>query len=123
LTIATPFYGTSTQQERYFIGVSQLNPIYGATTAVRVVSSLPGPYTLMFLPKEIYDRDAQKLGLSRFPEYDPESNADIDPYDPSIMRRWRPGVRDHRRMLLQAKAELIEVAKPIDAAIEPVFFH
>ena len=42
VTIATPFYGTSTHHERYYKGISILNFFYGARAVVRIVASLPG---------------------------------------------------------------------------------
>jgi hypothetical protein len=123
-TIATPFYGTSTQQERYYVGVpGVLNAFYGAKTVVGIVASLPGPYTLMFLPKVIYNRDGKKLGLSRYPELDPNGNVDADPYDPSLMKRWPKPVKDHKKYLVDAKNELDKISTPINANIAPVFFN
>jgi pimeloyl-ACP methyl ester carboxylesterase len=122
-TVATPFYGTSTQQERYFNGENILNPLYGPKTVVAIISSLPGPYTLLFLPREIYNRDGQKLGLVRYPEYDPNGNIAVDPFDPGLIKRWPKVVRDHRQFLIQAKAEMIDVAEPIHPEIAPVFFN
>ena len=126
LTVATPFYGTSTQQETYFSGIPSLNSIYKATEVVRVTASLPGPYTLMFLPKEIYERDGQKLGLKRYPEFDnpaPNQVRPCDPYDPALMRRWPKAVRDRWQDVGKAKAEMIGIAAPINAKIAPKFFN
>lgn len=89
VTVATPFYGTSTQQDRYYRGEEGiLNKIYGAKAVVDIVASLPGPYTLMFLPKEIYIRVGRKLGLNRYPQLDPNGNVDADPYDAGLISRW-----------------------------------
>lgn len=123
MTIATPFYGTSTQQERYFMGVSVLNGIYKARNVVRIVASLPGPYTLMFLPKVVYDRDHGKIGLNRYPEFDPNGGAACDPYDPATMRRWPKVVRDRWQSVQTARDELIGIAAPINANIIPKFFN
>jgi pimeloyl-ACP methyl ester carboxylesterase len=124
VTIATPFYGTSTQQETYYSGVSGiLNARYGAKTVVRIVASLPGPYTLMFLPKVIYNRDGKKLRLSRYPELDPNGNVDADPYDPTLMKRWPKPVKDHKKYLVDAKNQLVKLSTPINANIAPVFFN
>jgi len=124
VTIATPFYGTSTQQERYYVGVPGiLNTIYGAKTVVEIVASLPGPYTLMFLPRDIYDIDGQKLGLGRYPQLDPNGNTDADPYDPALLGRWPKPIKAHKKYLVDAKAELKKLATPINANIAPVFFN
>jgi pimeloyl-ACP methyl ester carboxylesterase len=124
VTVATPFYGTSTQQDRYYRGEEGiLNKIYGAKVVVDIVSSLPGPYTLMFLPKEVYIRDGRRLGLSRYPQLDPNGNVDADPYDASLIRRWPRPVKDHRQFLGRARDELIYISRPIDPSIAAVFFN
>jgi len=123
VTIATPFYGTSTHQERYFLGEKRLNILYDRETVVRIIATLPGPYTLMLLPRVIYDSDGASLGLTRYPEYDHDNGTDADPYDPAMMDRWPQAVRDHRQFLAQARDELKRVAEPIDKVIAPVFHN
>jgi pimeloyl-ACP methyl ester carboxylesterase len=122
MTIATPFYGTSNHQNAYFIGVPQLNTIYKAKNVVRVVASLPGPYTLMFLSKTVYDRDHAKIGLDRYPQFDPSSKVS-DPFDRAMMRRWPKVVRDHWKYIDGSKNEMIDIAAPINANIAPKFFN
>ena len=122
VTIATPFYGTSTHQERYYKGISILN-YYGARTVARIVASLPGPYALMFLPKVIYTRDKNRLGLNRYPQYDPNGNVDTDPYDLTFLPRWPRPVKDHKAYLPQAENEMVRVADRINSNIAPVFFN
>jgi pimeloyl-ACP methyl ester carboxylesterase len=124
VTVATPFYGTSTQQERYYSGDGGfLNNIYGAKAVVDITSSLPGPYTLMFLPKEIYVRDGGKLGLDRYPQLDPDGNTEADPYDAALMGRWPRPVKDHGQYLDRARTELVYISQPIAPSIAPVFFN
>jgi PGAP1-like protein len=125
VTIATPFYGTSTHQERYFRGVESLNDLnsYNRETVVRIIATLPGPYTLMLLPRVIYDRDGASLGLTRYPQYDHDNGTDADPYDSAMMDRWPRPVRDHTQFLVQARDELRRVAEPIDKVIAPAFHN
>ena len=124
LTIATPFYGTSTQQERYYVGDPDiLNKIYDPEEVVAITSSLPGPFTLMFLPKDIYNTDGKKLGLKRYPQLDPNGNTDADPYDLAMLSRWPKPVKAHKQYLTDAKGELKKLAAPINAKIAPVFFN
>jgi pimeloyl-ACP methyl ester carboxylesterase len=124
VTVATPFYGTSTQQERYYSGDGGiLNKIYGAKAVVEITSSLPGPYTLMFLPREIYVRDGKRLGLNRYPQLDPNGNTDADPYDAALMKRWPRPVRDHRQYLARARTEMVYISQPIAPSIASVFFN
>jgi pimeloyl-ACP methyl ester carboxylesterase len=126
MTIGTPFYGTSTHQDRYFIGVSLLNRLYkgegGARNVVRIVASLPGPYTLMFLSKTVYDRDHAKIGLDRYPQFDPDGNVS-DPFDRAMMRRWPKVVRDHWQYIDGSRNEMVAIAAPINANIAPKFFN
>jgi len=121
MTIGTPFYGTSTHQDRYFIGEPLLNNLkYGAKNVVRIVASLPGPFTLMFLPKAVYDRDHAKIGLSRYPQFDPNGNIS-DPFDRAIMRRWPKTVRDHWQYIDASRNEMFDIAAPINANIAAKF--
>lgn len=123
VTIATPFYGTSTQQERYFLGEKSLNNLYNRETVVRIIGTLPGPYTLMLLPRVIYDSDGSSLGLTRYPQYDHDNGTDTDPYDPAMKDRWPSAVKDHRQFLAQASDELKRVAAPINKIIAPIFHN
>jgi hypothetical protein len=100
-----------------------LNKIYGKAGVIKITASLPGPYTLMFLPKEIYNRDGRRLGLRRYPEYDPIDNSDTDPYDPGMVSRWPQPVKDHQQYLSRARTELIRIAQPLQSSIAPVFFN
>ena len=123
VTVATPFYGTCTQHDFYYIGFDLLNRLYSARTVADIAASLPGPYSLLFPPKEVYVRDAALLGLHRYPVRDYTSGIDTDPFDPRIKRRWPKRVRDHYAYLDQNKAALIELTKPVDAAVQPIFFN
>jgi pimeloyl-ACP methyl ester carboxylesterase len=126
VTIGTPFYGSANLQNALFVGMPGiLNTVYTAKVMVRLIASFPGAYSLMFLTKEIYDRDGQNLGLSRYPEYDPDGNVDVDPYDPDpfVMRRWPKDVKNHRQYLLDAKQQLVNIAAPINANVAAVFFN
>jgi hypothetical protein len=77
----------------------------------------------MFLPKVIYNRDKNRLGLSRYPQYDPNGNVDADPYDLSLLPRWPQPVKDHKAYLSEAKNEMVRIADPINSNIAPVFFN
>ncbi len=121
LTIGTPFYGTSTHQERFFKGEELLNGIYGRKNVVRIIASLPGPYTLMFLTKAIFDRDHQRLNLTKYPQYDPHDKSEAEPYDPAMNRRY-PTTASAQH-IAYARSELLKVAEPINPNIASVFFN
>jgi len=118
VTVATPFYGTWNHGDRYYIGQSPLNVIHGKTRVARIASTLPGPYTLMPLAKDIFDHDWRKLGFrskNDYPVVDATTQAPTDPYDPQNIGRFPPWISaDH---LSLAKQEMEGVAKPIAAGI------
>jgi len=123
MTIATPFYGTSNQQDRYFVGEKSLKKLrYRAEDIVRIIASLPGPYTLMFLPKEVFDRDRSRIGLEDYPQRNPSHNP-CDPFDSAMKQRWPKVVRDHWQYIENAKKEMIDIADPIKPNIAPKFFN
>jgi hypothetical protein len=69
----------------YFVGASDLRAEF------RI---LYYAYPDVLVP-EVYDRDGRKLGLTRYPQYDPNGNVDADPFD----RSWPKVVRDHWQIL------------------------
>ena len=113
ITVATPFYGTWSHQERYFVGHELLNSLYGKTTVAAIVSTLPGPYILMYLDKETYLRDGKNIGLHAYPIIDADTGDDADPYDLSNHSRYPSWVnsayikkaRSHRRIVTKELAE------------------
>lgn len=121
LTVATPFYGTWSQQERFYVGFDLLNSLYQRDLVVDIISSLPGPYSLMFLPKEIYDKDGAALGLTRYPMRDAATDAEADPYDPAMAGRWPKSI--DRAAIAANKALLMEIAQPLLPALAPRFFN
>ncbi|MCK1538681.1 MULTISPECIES: lysophospholipase [unclassified Bradyrhizobium] len=126
VTIGTPFYGSAAAQNAFYVGMpGLLNSMYTAGTMVRLISSFPGAYSLMFLPQSVYQRDGHTIGLPRYPELDPNGNVDVDPYDPShaVMRRWPKDVKNHRQYLLDARQQLEDISRPINTNVAPAFFN
>ena len=121
ITVGTPFYGTSTHQERYFVGDPLLNRLYDPSDVVRVVSSVPGPYSLMFLPKTIFDRDGAAMGLTTYPITDPGSDQPMDPYDRDNLRRYPKSVDDDH--LEQARRLYDTISAPLPDGIRTRFFN
>jgi len=114
VTFGTPFYGTFGQQERYYVGIDILNSFYLADEVATMAASLPGPYSLMFLPKEIFDGPDRPKDLTRYPIVDATVlAAAADPYstDPRILERWPKTVRAD--FIAANKRALMDVAKPI----------
>lgn len=118
ITVATPLYGTWSHMDRYFVGQSPLNEIYGKRRVAEIIGSLPGPYTLMPVDRTTFARDWQRLGFSSdgdFPLLDSVSGAVADCYDPANRARW-PGwcSRDH---LDRARAIRQTIALPLPDAV------
>jgi hypothetical protein len=121
VTVATPFYGTSTHQQRYYIGQDLLNPLYTVEIVTRIVGSLPGPYSLMFLPKAVFDTDGQAIGLAKYPLRDSQSDKLTDPFDRAFASRWPKYAK--LGYLKENRDAMIEIAKPLDQAIAAKFFN
>ncbi len=91
ITVATPFYGTSTHMERYYAGQSPLNIFHGSERVARIAASLPGPYALMPIDRPTFDRDFARLGFpaaSDYPVRDSTSGSAVDPYDAVNLGRY-----------------------------------
>lgn len=88
ISVGTPFYGTSSHQDRYYIGQSPLHIRYGRETIAKVAASLPGPYILMFADRPTMDRDGDAIGMSTYPMTDAETGEPVDPYDEANSSRY-----------------------------------
>ena len=123
ITVATPFYGTTTHMRRYFMGEDLLNSSSangGARNVARIIATLPGPYTLMPLDLATFRRDGAALGLSDYPVRDQHGEA-RDPYDSSNIGRYPTWIS--RAHLASAIAELAMVRQPLPAALAAKLFH
>jgi len=122
VTVATPFYGTSTHIDRYYEGQDFLNLIYTPPVIARLAGTLPGPYILMFMDKATYLRDGAALGLSRYPVRDAESeDEEADPYDQVSFSRYPPWVS--REFIRQAKQTRQTITRALPDAVVPRVFH
>jgi hypothetical protein len=95
ITVAAPFYGYGDQVHRWFEGVELFNKL-GEMNVIRVISSMPGCYTLGYLDENTYNLyRAQLQGdpdfpLSAYPSHDAVNPGQIaDPFNP-VGRRY-PG--------------------------------
>lgn len=122
VTVGTPFYGTATHMDRYYVGDPMLNILYGAQAVARLVGTLPGPYILLFPDKDTYHRDGAALGLARYPVRDSENGPDADPYDAASFTRYPSSVS--QQFLADARAERHTVTLPLpDAVSRDRVFH
>lgn len=88
ITVGTPFYGTSSHQDRYYVGQKPLDIRYGHGKIARIAGSLAGPYILMFADRPTLDRDGEALGLKAYPITDADTGEPADPYDNANSSRY-----------------------------------
>jgi hypothetical protein len=121
--VATPFYGTSAQQQRYYVGNELLIHCvgYNGPKVVKIVGSLPGPYSLMFLPKTVFDRYGAAIGLDDYPVTEPGGGRALDPYDPANLDCYLPSVKTE--FLDDARRVYDEIAAPLPQGLETQFFN
>ena len=123
ITVGTPFYGTWSHQQRYFVGQPPLNILHGAKQIASIVATLPGPYTLMFIDRQTFTRDHERLGLGAddYPIVDPDSGDPADPYDAANLDRYPGWVKgDH---LENARRIRGTIALPLAENIAERFFN
>ena len=123
ITVGTPFYGTWGHQRRFFIGQQPLNILYGGGRIAKVVATLPGPYTLMFIDRRTFDRDHARIGLDpgAYPVTDPATGAPVDPYDPANLKRYPQWVNgDHLEIARQIRGT---IAQPLPDSISDRFYN
>ena len=127
VTVATPFYGTSTHMRRYYKGQSPLNRLHGATNIARIAGTIPGPYILLYPDRAIYQRDVTGLAQSAFPlhRYPMREAADetleIDPYDSVAASRYPNWVS--RAYLKQARRIRKRITRPLPGEMSRRVFH
>lgn len=118
ITVGTPFYGTWSHQQRFYVGQSPLNAIYGIRNTARIIATLPGPYILMFLDREAFDRDHARLGFAGpddYPITNAISGAPCDPFADEHLGRYPPWVS--RFHIAAARETLRKVAAPLPDAV------
>ncbi len=116
VTTGTPFYGTWDHQRRYYEGQEPLTGLYGTKAVVEIVSSLPGPYSLMFLDTTTYEEHFVNgplaAELPRYPVRNKRNLGDnqpdapefrLDPYDRNNTKHFPPLFR--KDLLTRAQRE------------------
>ena len=127
ITIGTPFYGTSTHIDRYYEGIDILATFYTPQEMKKIVGSLPGPYTLLYLPKRIYDRHQNafakdKYPLNLYPMRDATNSAlAADPYDPIYSARFPNSVS--AAFLQQAEQEMDFISTKLPKVLREKIFN
>ena len=121
VTVGTPFYGTSSHQDRYYVGQKPLEIRYGHGDVARIAGSLPGPYILMFADGPTMDRDGDALGLKAYPITDANTGDPADPYDESNASRFPPWV--NADFLADAVDIRGTITAPLPEAVIERVFH
>src|SRR5436190_14114776 len=92
ITVAAPFYGYDGQIHRWFEGDAYLNVTLGQDHVIRVISSLPACYTLLYLDYGTYVANEVALNgdpdypLTDYPSHDAANPVQVDPYTPGPNR-------------------------------------
>ena len=120
ICVGTPFYGTCNHMQRYYLGESALNLVYGTSRVAGLTASLPAPYVLMFPSQATYRAVGAKAGLSSYPVLD-ESGAPADPYDPAQTHRFPRWVRPEYLSAAARTGSLL--ARPLPAPLIPRVFN
>lgn len=104
ITVGAPFYGTASQIERLYRSEPELGPpLYDLAAITKVISTMPGGYSLFFLDSQTYDAYGLQLSqdqeegcaLDRYPSFDADDPVvRVDPYvfqrnDPQDQNRGR----------------------------------
>lgn len=121
ISVGTPFYGTSSHQDRYYIGQSPLHIRYGRQKIAQVAASLPGPYILMFADRPTMERDGDTLGMSTYPITDAETGAPVDPYDEANFSRYPTWV--NQDYIVDAMDIRGTITAPLPEAVIDRVFH
>ena len=138
LTVGTSFYGYGGQNHRYFVGDPQINfteGFFGARAVTRMVSSMPGPYELMFLDGATYAanqanlaNDPQGYPLNSYPSMDPTTATEADPYNPvppvnssAANVRYLSTYGFSAPMLLNARTAVAAFAQALDPSVAAKF--
>ena len=125
VTCCTPFYGTQSHFERYYVGEPLINVFTGGADAVaRIVASFQGTYILLPAPRDVLRRRLAKFGLERYPVRDAvDERMECDPFDasPAIAGRLRPEVS--RANLVMARDQFVLIDRPLPAAVAQRVYH
>lgn len=122
ITVATPFYGTSNHVRRYYKGQKDLNIIYGPRIIAETAGTLPGPYILMLLDKNSYEKDKDRLEIAQYPVRDTaDETIEVDPYAASTLSRYPKWIR--KESLEEARKLRGAVRRELAPAVLERVFH
>lgn len=134
ITVGTPFYGHAGHLHRYFKGEPDLDSIssdYDKRNLTQLISSMRGPYTLLYLDGATYQRDKAALAqdaafpMLRYPLKDEATGAAADPYNPGTQGNKVRYPRDWGFVgaeLNSARNTYQQVAQPL-SSVTNVKFH
>lgn len=135
ITVASPFYGYAGQLNRYFKGDPDLDKLslsYNERNLVQLISSLWGPYGLLYLDEATYQRDKAALAadtrfpLTRYPLRDRDTDGVADAYNPTQLDgkvRYPQNWGFSTDALEAGRITYQKVAKPLPASSRQKLFH
>lgn len=135
ISVGSPFYGYAGQLNRYFKGDPDLDRLswsYDPRNLTQLISSLPGPYTLLYLDQATFQRDQAALAsdpkfpLSRYPVRDHDTGSLADPYNPQkngTQVRYPENWGFSHVALDRGKSIYEKVALPLGAATNSKFYN
>lgn len=124
ISVGTPFYGTFTHMQRYFVGESLANLVVsgGGKEVAKIAASLPGPYGLLFAPRDVLAPRYGQLGMVRYPLRDfADDTLELDPFDSSQRLRFPSFVVDP--YLAKAQRMFEEVDRELPEPVSRKIFH
>lgn len=130
VTVATPFYGTSTHMKRYYKGEKLLSILHGEKKVARVAASFEGPYILSYLNQRAYelykaafDRRGEPPELPRYPVRDAADpdNRIADPSDSAMIGRYPPWVS--ARYLSNTRSLWTTLSRRLPKAFQDRIYH
>jgi hypothetical protein len=124
VSVATPFYGTFTHMQRYFVGENLANLVVGGggREVARIAASLSGPYGLLFAPRDVLAPRYGQLGLARYPLRDfGDDSLELDPFDPAQRPRFPAFMVGG--YLAKARSMLVEVDREVPQSVSRKIFH
>lgn len=122
ITVGTPFYGTWSHMDRFYVGQRPLDLLHGKRRVAQIAATLPGPYVLLYLDQETYNAHYKELGFASIDDYPmvDEQGRPADPCAPGSRGRYPDWVRTE--YLDRAKQIRGSIALKLEpAAIERVF--
>ena len=123
VTCCTPFYGTNSHFQRYYIGEPLLNIFTGgADTVAKIVCTFQGTYILLPAPRQVLSQHYVQFKLAGYPVKDHGNRAlECDPFDPASYGRYRPEFS--LAHLAFARDQFVLLDRPLPPQVSERVYH